>query len=368
MLPYGLLMRKRLQLFRDDVRLWWWGWYHYISRKVRRFGNWFETNKDVLVDILIARRGGYQRPFLHFSVSVLVVAAFIVAPILANSYPGGNSRALADFTPPSAVVTSLDLTEYGVQTQISEKPRDQIISYTVQSGDTLSTVAEKFGVSVDSIKWANDLKRDSLKVDQELKIPPVTGIVHKVREGETVYSVAKKYKTEAQKIVNFPFNDFTDLDTFALSVGQTLVVPDCVMPEAQPLTPRPFAAGPLSAGGSGQFAWPTVGVMSQNPVWYHMAFDIANPSAPAITAAGDGKVISVQYLNYGYGRHIIIDNGDGLSTLYAHLSEIYVKAGDNVGRGQVIGKMGSTGRSTGTHLHFEVRKNGTPVNPRSYLK
>ncbi len=361
-------MRKRFLLLRDDIRLWQRGWYHYLSRKLRRFGVWFETNKDILVDILMARRGGYQRPFLHFSVSVLVVAAIISAPILANAYPGGNARALADFTPPSAVVTSLDLSEYGVQTQISEKPRDQIITYQVQSGDTLSTIAQKFGVSIDSIKWANDRKSDSLKVGQDVKIPPVTGIVHKVREGETVYSVAKKYKTEAQKIVNFPFNDFADLDTFALNVGQTLIVPDGVMPEAAPLAPRPFAAAPLSAGGSGQFAWPTVGSISQYPVWYHMAFDIANPGQPAVTAAGSGTVISVQYLNYGYGRHLLIDNGDGLSTLYAHLSEIYVKAGDSVSRGQVVGKMGSTGRSTGTHLHFEVRRNGTPINPTSFLK
>lgn len=361
-------MLKKLQLLRDDIGLWRQGWFHYISRRLRRFGTWFETNKDVLVDILMARRGGYQRPFLHFSVSVLVVTAILSAPILANAYPGAQSQALADFTPPSAVVTSLDLTEYGVQTQISEKPRDQIISYHVQSGDTLSTIAQKFGVSVDSIKWANDIKKDMLKIGQEVKIPPVTGMVHKVREGETVYSIAKKYKTDAQKIVNFPFNDFTDLDTFALSVGQTLVVPDGVMPAAAPINSRQFAAAPLSAGGSGQFSWPAVGMLSQYPVWYHMAFDIANPSQPPITAAADGAVTSVQYLTYGYGRHIIIDNGGGLSTLYAHLSEIYVKAGDSISRGQVIGKMGSTGRSTGTHLHFEVRKNGALVNPTSFLK
>ncbi len=174
-------MQKKLQVLGDDIRLWRQGWYHYLSRRVRRFGVWFETNKDILVDILMARRGGYQRPFLHFSVGVLVVAAIISAPILANAYPGGNARALADFTPPSAVVTSLDLSEYGVQTQISEKPRDQIISYQVQSGDTLSTIAQKFGVSIDSVKWANDLKRDSLSIGQDIKIPPVTGMVHKVR-------------------------------------------------------------------------------------------------------------------------------------------------------------------------------------------
>jgi murein DD-endopeptidase MepM/ murein hydrolase activator NlpD len=361
-------MRKALQLLKEDLRLWRTGWYLYVSRKLRRFGVWFETNKDVLVDILMARRGGYQRPFLHFSISVLVIAAVIAAPVLANAYPVGVKGALADFTPPSAVVTSLDLSEYGVQTQVSEKPRDQIITYDIQKGDTLSTVAQKFGVSVDTIKWQNDIKSDSLTIGDHLKIPPVTGIVHKVSEGETIYSIAKKYKTEPQKILNFPFNDFADLDTFALNVGQSLVVPDGVMPESAPIAAPNYSFQQLAAGGTGQFSWPTNGVITQYPIWYHMAFDIANPSQPPVTAAGDGKVILVEYLTYGYGRHVIIDHGGGLSTLYGHMIEIYVKNGDTVSRGQVIGKMGSTGRSTGTHLHFEVRRNGVPVNPASFLK
>lgn len=316
----------------------------------------------------MARRGGYQRPFLHFSVSVLVVTAILAAPILANVYPGSVTGALADFTPPSAVVTSLNLSDYGIQTQVSEKPRDQTITYAVQKGDTLSTIAQKFNVSVDTIKWANDIKGDSLSIGDPLKIPPVTGLVVKVGEGDTIYSLAKKYKTDAQKIVNFPFNDFSDLDTFALNVGQSLIVPDGVMPEAVRITAPAFSVSALAAGGSGQFSWPTVGVITQYPIWYHMAFDIANPSQPPITAAGDGTVILVEYLTYGYGRHVIIDHGSGLSTLYGHMIEIYVKNGDHVSRGQVIGKMGSTGRSTGTHLHFEVRRNGTPVNPASFLK
>lgn len=361
-------MRKRFLLLRDDIVLWGRGWYNYIVHRLRRFGTWFETNKDVLVDILMARRGGYQRPFLHFSVSVLILAGILSAPILANVYPGRVSGALADFTPPSAVVTSLDLSDYGIQTQVSEKPRDQTITYSIQKGDTLSTIAQKFNISVDTIKWANDIKSDSLTIGESLKIPPVTGLVIKVNEGETIYSIAKKYKTDAQNIVNFPFNDFADLDTFALNVGQTLIVPDGVMPEAAPIRPPSYSLSPLAAGGNGQFAWPTIGVITQYPIWYHMAFDIANPSQPPVTAAGEGTVILVEYLTYGYGRHMIIDHGGGLSTLYGHMTEIYVKAGDHVSRGQVIGKMGSTGRSSGTHLHFEVRKNGTPVNPAPFLK
>ncbi|MBI4065105.1 M23 family metallopeptidase [Candidatus Gottesmanbacteria bacterium] len=359
-------MKQTLINFLDELSLWGQGWRNYIDKKLRRWGKGFERYKDIIVDLLIARRGTYQRPFLHFSLGILFIVGVVSAPILANAYPGGIPKGLADFTPPSAVLTSLDVSEYGIETKRSEKPRDQVVTYVVEKGDTLSSIAEKFGILIDTIKWANDIKRDSLNIGDELKIPPVTGIVHKVREGETIYTIAKRYKTESQKIVNFPFNDFTDLDTFALNVGQTLIVPDGVMPEAAPIRTIPIP--PVFAGGTGQFQWPVSGLITQYPVWYHNALDIANPAAPGIAAAANGVVTDVEYLRYGYGQHVTIDNGDGLSTLYAHLSEIYVKAGDSVGRGQIIGRMGSTGRSSGTHLHFEVRKGGITVNPLSFLK
>lgn len=358
-------MKKFISIFGEDLHAWGQGWFFYLERKTKRFGARFEAQKNWVVDILMARRGTYQRPFLLFSLSILLVAGIMSGPVLANAYPGGLPGALAAFTPPSAVITSLDPNESEVQTTISDKPRDQTITYVVQSNDTLGQIADKFGVSVDSIKWASDIKSDSLSLGQELKIPPVTGMVIKVKEGETVYTIAKRYKTDAQKIVNFPFNDFADLDTFALNVGQTLIVPDGVMPEA-PAIYIPIA--PVYAGGSGQFLWPTSGIVTQYPIWYHMAFDIANPGAPGIAAAGDGVVITAGYMAFGYGNYVVIDNGDHLSTLYGHLTEYYVKAGDRVTRGQIIGKMGSTGRSTGTHLHFEVRYNGVPVDPRPYLK
>lgn len=354
-------MRQALYALGDDLHLWGRGWYLYTEKKLRRFGTKFETNKSLLVDVLMARRGTYQRPFLHFSLGVLFVVGAMSAPILAST--GGSD--VSDFTPPSAVLTSLDLTEYGVETQKSDKPRDQVEVYAVKEGDTLSTIAQKFDVSVDTIKWSNDIKRDSLTIGQQLKIPPVTGIVHKVREGETVQSISKKYKTDAQKIVNFPFNDFADLDSFALNVGQTLIVPDGVQQEAPAIrVPQP----PVVAGGSGQFQWPTNGAISQYPIWYHNALDIANPSAPGISVAENGTVTLVEQLRYGYGHHVIVTHPDGLSTLYAHMSDVYVRVGDHVARGQVIGRMGSTGRSTGTHLHFEVRKNGVIVNPLPFLK
>ncbi len=358
-------MRKFFINTQEDLHDWGWGWYVYLEKKLKRFGTTFEANKDILVDILMARRGTYQRPFLHFSLVMLLVVGVVGAPVLANSYPGALPKTLDDYTPASAVLTSLDAAETGIQTQLSDKPRDQVIIHKVEQGDTLSTLAEKFGISVDTIKWANDIKSDSLSINQELKIPPVTGIVHKVKEGETVQTIAKKYKTDAQNIVNFPFNDFADLDTFALNVGQTLIVPNGVQPQAPAI--QRFIPSTL-AGGTGQLLWPVGGVITQYPVWYHNALDIANPSLPGIGAADGGKVTLVQYLRYGYGYHTIIDHGGGLSTLYAHMSDVYVKVGDSVARGQIIGKMGSTGRSTGPHLHFEVRRNGVAVNPLPFLK
>jgi murein DD-endopeptidase MepM/ murein hydrolase activator NlpD len=366
-------LRRHFKEYIDDIYRWRVGWQIYLEKHIRRFSRWFETYKDMVVDILMARRGMYQRPFMHFSLGVLFTAGVLAGPILADTYPGSRLPGdLSTFTPPSAVVSSLDLTEYAVKTQTSEKPRDQVLDYKVVSGDTLSTIASKFDVSIDSIRWANDFSDDTLHAGDIIKIPPVTGIVYKVKEGDTIYGIAKKFKTDAQNIVNFPFNDFADLETYSLTVGQTLIVPDGLMPQSLSLPVPQIAVHPQysmgSGGGSGQFHWPTNGLITQYPVWYHMALDIANSSQPPVMAAGSGTVILVQYLTYDYGHHVIIDHGNGTSTLYGHMTEIYVHAGDKVSQGQIIGKMGSTGRSTGTHLHFEVRVNGRAVNPLPYLK
>jgi murein DD-endopeptidase MepM/ murein hydrolase activator NlpD len=358
-------MTKEWQEFLFDVRSWSRGWYLYGERHLVRFGVQFEAQKDTVVDFLLARRGSYQWPFLHLSLIILLISGVLSAPIVASAYPG-SANDLQSETPPSAVLSSLDLSQ-SVQTQISEKPRDKVEIYIVKEGDTISSIAESKGISSDTIKWANDIKRDTLAIGQQLKIPPVTGIVHKVREGDTVYSIAKKYRTEAQNIVNFPFNDFADQDTFALNVGQDLVIPDGIQPEAPPAVIQrmpTFAVGQ----GTGRFLFPTSGIITQYPSWYHMALDIADPSGPGIAAADSGTVILVQFLTYSYGYHVIIDHGNGFTTLYGHLQAIYVKPGDRVARGQIIGKMGSTGRSTGTHLHFEIRSGGVTVNPLPYVK
>lgn len=358
-----------LRIFWEDLRGWISFLGFYLKKKTHIFGVFFEEQKDIIVSFLMTKRGRYSRPFLNLSIALLIFTGIVSAPIIASTYPTVASEDLSQFTPPSALISSLSQEDYAMSTQVSDKPRDKVITYTVSEGDTITSIAEKFGVSQDSIKWVNNLKADTIVVGSPLKIPPVTGVVHKVKQGETVYSIAKKYQTDAQKIVNFPFNDFADLDTFALAVGQTLIVPDGVPPAEKPATlpvpPPQYIAG----SGTGQFIWPTSGGITQYPVWYHMAVDIANRDTPNVYAADSGVVVFSEKQRYGYGWHVIVDHGNGFQSLYAHLQRIDVGVGDRVAKGAtVIGKMGSTGRSTGTHLHFEVRKNGTPVNPLAYLK
>ena len=360
------------------------GEFHHFTSMLRRYSQkrlhqawvWFEAKKNLLVGVLIARRGTYTRPFLHTSLFILVIVAIISAPIVKSTYETQTSE-LSQFMTPSAVLSSLD--DQNTVTERSDRGRDTIIKYTVEDGDTLGSIAEKFGISIDTIKWANDLKNDALKPSQVLDILPVTGVAVKVRKGDTVYSLAKKYDSNAQQIVDFPVNDFSDLDTFALNAGQIIIIPDGSLPEPAPVVvpgsgigniarTKPITGQVGANPGTGQFIWPTQGGITQRFVYYHPGLDIANNAAPAIAAADSGTVVSVEYLKYDYGHHVIIDHGNGYQTLYAHMSTINVNAGAKVTKGQVIGKMGSTGRSTGTHLHFEIRKGGVHLNPLTFLK
>lgn len=337
----------------------------YLQRKAVFLFTRFEGAKKLLVRLLLLRRGAYQQPFLHLSMFSLITGAVLIAPLLSDRYPTLGS-APPEIESPSAVLKTLSFEEVSTQTEISEKPRDKVVFYKVKKGDTLSKISRDFAVSVDSLKWLNKLTDiHELSIGQEIKIPPVTGIVHGVQKGDTVYSLAKKYQTDPQKIVNWPFNEFSDEETLALAIGADLIIPDGIPPAVpKPVLPLPS----VSSLASGIFLWPVGGEITQYPVWYHNALDIANSSAPGIASADEGVVSLTSCLKWGYGCHIILSHANNLSTLYGHLSSIYVSEGQKVGRGQIIGKMGSTGRSTGTHLHFEVRKNGVIVNPLPYFK
>jgi murein DD-endopeptidase MepM/ murein hydrolase activator NlpD len=256
-----------------------------------------------------------------------------------------------------------------------EAPRQDIAYYTVKGGDTVLAVAEKFGLQPETLMWSNSIieqNPDRLSIGDELRILPVDGVLHVVKPGETLSDLADEYGVEMQAIVGYTGNSLaTTADT--LSVGRELVIPGGT---------RAFATATVDYGGaysvdvpdnaptgSGNFSWPSAGYVSQGYWGGHPAIDIAGWVGSPVTAADGGYVVLAGGgWNGGYGNHVIIDHGNGFTTLYAHLNSIFVSPGMTVSKGQQLGTMGNTGNSTGPHLHLEVRYGGVPYNPANYLK
>jgi len=263
----------------------------------------------------------------------------------------------------------------GANTLISNLPKGETTEYRVQEGDTVSSISQKFGVNIDTIIWENNLKSvGAIKVGQILKILPVSGVKHTVKRGETIYSIAKDFQVDAQNIIDYPFNTFANDETFSLSAGQELIIPDGIKPKEVVIDKTRYTARTVApipgVVGEGNFMWPTSGAISQRYAWYHQAVDIANRSNPDVVASQGGTVVTAGWNAGGYGNYVVIDHGNGYKTLYAHLlnNSIVVKAGQRVSQGQKLGVMGSTGRSTGTHLHFEVISSKGKLNPLNVLK
>lgn len=229
---------------------------------------------------------------------------------------------------------------------------DQISIYVVREGDSLSQIAQMFNVSVNTIVWANDLKRGSLITPgQTLIILPVTGVRHKVAKGETLAGIVKKYKGDMEEVL--AYNDLPE--GAALSVGDVVVIPDGVI--ATPVfSTTQVAKGTGGPTYAGYYLKPVNGVRTQGLHGYN-GVDLGAPVSTAIVASAAGTVlISKDYgWNGGYGNYIVISHDNGTQTLYAHNSSNIVYQGQMVVQGQVIGYVGTTGRSTGPHLHFEIR-------------
>jgi murein DD-endopeptidase MepM/ murein hydrolase activator NlpD len=345
--------------------------FEYLKKKIIKASQIFENYKNLLVKFLLLKRGRYNRPFLHFATMGVLAFGVLIAPFVADTYPvfsAGNPN-----QPQIVEDQSIEVGDDVFATQVSQKVRSEVITYTVEKGDTLSTIAKKFDISVDTIKWANDLTGDIVTTGDTLKILPVTGILHKVTKGDSVKSIADKYNTNAQKIVDFPFNDFANPETFSLIAGQMLIVPDGTI--TAPSAPKPsqnvyIATAPVGKVSSGGFTWPIHGGISQFASWYHMALDITDPFGTPIYAAQDATVTKVSVGTYdgGYGNNVWIDNGSGFASHYCHMRDVNVSVGQQVYAGKtIIGWIGLTGRTTGAHLHFEIRKDGVLVNPLTYL-
>ena len=239
--------------------------------------------------------------------------------------------------------------------------RTSVTVYTVQAGDTLLKIAGEFGLQGTSVLYANDAlagQNDLLSIGQELFILPVDGAYHKVAAGETLQSIAAKYKVETDAIALYPGNKLTE--PYTLAAGQYLIVPGGVkpyVPKQVQTYPSMGTATQSGVTGTGQLAWPMSGSISQGYWEGHRAIDIYAPRGTPIIAADAGTVVAAHYAT-GYGRMVVVDHGNGYQTLYAHMDAFFVEVGQDVEKGQLLGKCGSTGNSTGPHVHFEVRKGG----------
>lgn len=271
--------------------------------------------------------------------------------------------------------------------------RTEVTAYTVKDGDTLWSIATRYHVTVSTILWANNLTVKSvIKPGVDLKIPPVDGVLYTVKKGDTLGGIAKSYQSDSDEIL--AFNNLDSAND--ISIGATLILPGGeppapiktrTAPVASVFTPAPVktpttttvSAPPDvsaetstntrgSSTGKGNWVWPTDWrVITQYYGWKHTGVDIDGDYTTFSYAAADGIVIYSGWRN-GYGNCVEVDHGNGLVTRYAHHSKNFVKVGDVVTAGQALAQTGTTGRSTGTHLHFEVIKNGKFQNPLDYVR
>ncbi len=260
----------------------------------------------------------------------------------------------------------------------------------VAAGDTLFALAQRYGTTVDAIAAANDLVPGAvLRIGQPLTIPPgkpaaavaaanrparrsaaaartpAGRLIHQVRAGDTLFPLARQYGTSVEAIASA--NGLPSADT--LRLGQRLIIP--VGRPSVAAAPRAPVSAPRASSPSIAMFWPARGIITSRFGWryrrHHDGIDIGSPWGAPIYAARSGRVIFAGWY-YGYGRAVIIDNGGGMTTLYGHASRLVVRNGEIVERGQLIARVGCTGRCTGSHVHFEVRINGRPVNPLPYLR
>ncbi len=343
----------------------------------------------------------------------LPTRALIVAPT-ATATPTARPTATATPTlplPTPDVETLLDLSEAPVsaddEAQLRREPepftlpadlskREELIVYTVRPGDTLWSIAARFGLKMDSLFWAN---REALpdvhmlRVGLNLNILPEDGVYYRADGSESIQEIAARFNVTPEVIIDSTYNELADLASEDVPAkGTNIVIPGGVdnyadwvwRPEViyattsggggaginfAPGHPGSCGVVPAGSGGNGVFTdpvsgWYKVGWTFQD---WHRGIDLMSAEGVPVVAAAPGSVIFAGWNTWGYGNLVVLSHGNGWMTYYAHLSWLNVGCGQYVGTGQVIGEIGTTGRSSGTHLHFEIRQNGEPLNPQDFI-
>jgi murein DD-endopeptidase MepM/ murein hydrolase activator NlpD len=313
----------------------------------------------------------------------------IPLPVAGNPLPASTEK-----TEPAAVVSLPDLTipqaagslsrVVDLDTIIPKRSDPKVVKYTVDRGDSVFGIAEFYEIDPETVLWANyDLLNDNpdfLEPGMELNIPPINGVYYTWEEGDTLEDVAARFESSVEEITLFPGNKL-DLIEPEINPGDLVMVPGGKREFRQwivPTIPRGAAGvskslygpgacdgGYTGAYGSGAFIYPTFNhTLSGNDYWSgHLGIDLAAGAGDQIRAADSGVVVFSGWATGGYGYMVMIDHGNGYQTLYAHLNQTIAGCGQSVGQGGVIGLAGSTGNSTGVHLHFEVRYQGGFISP-----
>jgi murein DD-endopeptidase MepM/ murein hydrolase activator NlpD len=342
------------------------------------------ANKTILADLIRSEFGSIEEEQLieeFFDEEAIIsptqqtyldnLASVKLEPMAQIESPGEAGEEIGTITQGGGALVKPDI----ASTKKIKRPRTEVISYTVQSGDSISTIASEFEITVSTILWENNLSSYSIiRPGDKLTILPVSGLTHKVAKGENLSSIAKKYNIEEKKIIES--NKLTD--SSQLAVGQNLIISGGKKIRYASVSPTRYSGidvikdlvkSPDAIPVSGnKMNWPTVGHrITQYYSWRHHGVDIANKYGTPIYAADAG---TVEYTGWGkgYGYQVVINHGGGKKTRYAHLSKYHVEKGQKVGKGETIAAMGSTGWSTGSHLHFEVIISGTKYNPLNYIK
>jgi LysM repeat protein len=308
-------------------------------------------------------------------------------PTVQESGPETSSATSDNATLPSLPRSAREVVYYrlaDLHTIIPNRPREDVVDYQVDFGDSVFAIASEFGVEPETVLWANyetlNDNPDYLEPGMDLNIPPVDGVYYQWVEGDTLEDVASRFEADVDEIINWPENHIDLVDpeiapgTFVMIPGGHREFRQWIVPTiprgAAGVSRSVYGPGACDGGydgayGSGSFIYPSYNhTLSGNDYWSgHLGIDLAAGAGDGIVAADSGVVVFSGWATGGYGYMIMIDHGNGYQTVYAHLSQTIANCGASVSKGGLIGYAGSTGNSTGVHLHFEVRYQGGFISP-----
>ena len=317
----------------------------------------------------------------------------IAVPLLTPT-PTMAAPVLPEYSSPESAKVSSVQRIVQPYTIIPSRPRVDVITYTVQTGDSVFGIAASFGLNPETILWGNyNVLADnphSLQPGQVLNILPVNGTYHKWSTGENLQKVAEFYRVDPIVIIEWPGNPFdiyaTNIVNPGIQAGTMLIIPDGKremidygpprIPRDNPAVARTYGPGHCGelvdgAIGVGTFIWPTaerfITGYDYSPTTNHWGIDIDGDLGNAVWSIDNGVVVYAGWSYNGYGNLVVVDHGNGWQSLYAHLNDIYIGCGESVFQGTILGGIGSTGNSSGPHLHFELIYGSSKVNPWDFL-